>query len=445
MLAVDNPTDQCSPCARRHDDPAADPDFWRWSVVAEAVAGRDIGAVSLAYRRHPAHRHPISQSEVAHRLGLTQGQISRVESGRSRVVDLDRLTRWAEALRLPPGLAWWRYEAGAVPDSPKPFRVGDPRRSKGEEESVDRRQFLTGALAVTGWAAAVDLTDADEATLIRVPTASYRRLDATTSARQLIGPVRAHLGLARKVAARRSTVTTHAAASEVAGFCGWLYADLDDRARAREYYRLAVHHARRAGDPLVGPYMTASLGQFAAEAGEPQQGLALFRSARAQLPSPTPTIALAWLGALEAVALAQTGDRTALAVLDHAEHAAAAETDTEPRWPWVFAFDARKLAAFRAVVAARLGMVRIADTALIDARDVPQSPKAHASALVDQATAHARTGDQDRAVALGCAAFDIARRHDSERVLRRVMALRTQLRPGRAVTALDERLSARYA
>jgi hypothetical protein len=73
-----------------------------------ALATRHIGKVVRAYRRHPLHgRRPLSQEVVGRWLGLSQAQLSRLETG-PPLKDLDRLAHYARTLRIPADLLWFR-------------------------------------------------------------------------------------------------------------------------------------------------------------------------------------------------------------------------------------------------------------------------------------------------------------------------------------------------
>ena len=100
-LARDNREPLCSPCARAGEQgtaPRHDADFWCSVQMRDALATRDMGVVVRAYRRHPAHgRKLLPQADVAHWLNITQGQLSRIESGRNRVGDLDKLVHYDQA------------------------------------------------------------------------------------------------------------------------------------------------------------------------------------------------------------------------------------------------------------------------------------------------------------------------------------------------------------
>ena len=113
------------------------------------------------------------------------------------------------------------------------FRLGDP----GGDDPTKRRDFgnaMALALVPLPSRASVDETTAPTLTAI---TGAQRRLDATTSARELTRGVIAHVEMANRLLARASrTPYVAAAASEAAGFAAWLHADM------------SLAAARRSGD-----------------------------------------------------------------------------------------------------------------------------------------------------------------------------------------------------
>jgi transcriptional regulator with XRE-family HTH domain/peptidyl-tRNA hydrolase len=118
--------------------------------MLDALSRRHMGHVVRVFREHPLHgRKPISQDTVAGWLGITQAQVSRIETG-PPIVDLDRLTRWALLLRIPEGYLWFSL----------PEKDGDVKRS---------RFLQLGGFAIAGVAAsgllharpAASLTDRD--------------------------------------------------------------------------------------------------------------------------------------------------------------------------------------------------------------------------------------------------------------------------------------------
>jgi hypothetical protein len=289
----------------------------------------------------------------------------------------------------------------------------------------------------------------DDQLLMLLPTA-YRRLEQRVPTRLLVAPVAAHLFLIRQLIADVPTGSNRyrrlcGVLSETAGLAAWLYVDLDERANARQHYQVAVRAAHRTGHPLLPAYMQASLGQFAAWSGDVAQGLRLIAEVRSWLRQPPP-LASIWLDTIEASALAEYGDLGALNQLDRVEVSLETAQRDEPTWPWIFRFDAAKLAGYRAVAAAKLGRLQTAESAFLLAAASPSSPKQRASMEVERARAVAAAGDLAAACTIAVAALDTGRRAGSHRVVHAVGRFRAGLgsRAGRAVEELDQRLHTTY-
>ncbi len=111
-LAHDNGGCYCAPCqAGSRDRFAVPPDvpaeFWDSHAMRAASASRHMGRMIRAYRCHPFHgRRPLPQDVVAGWMGVTQGQLSRIENG-PPIVHLDRLTHWARILGIPSSCLWF--------------------------------------------------------------------------------------------------------------------------------------------------------------------------------------------------------------------------------------------------------------------------------------------------------------------------------------------------
>ncbi|MEV6925554.1 helix-turn-helix transcriptional regulator [Dactylosporangium sp. NPDC051485] len=65
-----------------------------------------MGNLVAAYRRHPHHVAPISQGIVGHWAGMSQAQISRMETGQPEL-NIDRLRFWARLLDIPGHVLWF--------------------------------------------------------------------------------------------------------------------------------------------------------------------------------------------------------------------------------------------------------------------------------------------------------------------------------------------------
>jgi hypothetical protein len=192
--------------------------------------------------------------------------------------------------------------------------------------------------------------------------------------------------------------------------------------------------------------MRASLGQFAAEAGDVTYGLAQVRQARGRLPDNAPQLSRIWLDAVEARVLAERGDLEALVLLRGAEQALTRCSSHEPVWPWIFKFDEPKLAAFRAICTSRLGLISDARSAFAEATAASHSPKQSAALQAERARVLWADSEAEAACSLAATALETAHTLGSERVRQLVGSLRTDIGDGagRAVAVLDERLGAAY-
>jgi transcriptional regulator with XRE-family HTH domain len=392
------------------------PEFWSSPAVSAALAICDFATLLEEIRR----AHGWTQKQLALAVGYSQSWVSNVLR-RQQALTVDQVREISRRIGVPVHL----------------LRFGDP----GGDDPTKRRDFgkaMALALVPLPTRAAVDETTAPTLTAI---TGAQRRLDATTSARELARGVIAHVEMANRLLARAST-TPHAAdvaaaASEAAGFAAWLHADMYDIGTARAYYRTAIDRARRAGQELLAGYMLGSLAAFEIDCGDPELGLTLITDARHQIgatPHPAPR---AWLDAIEALSLAAARRDGAAATRALSRAAKTIDQDRRPEpppWPWVFPFDHAKLAGYRALVAVRL--IRPADALAAFAESLSAAqpaPKQRAVVMLDVATAACQDGtarhDSDRvdeAFRLACEALGVGVTYSSERVIERARRFRRE-------------------
>jgi hypothetical protein len=315
-----------------------------------------------------------------------------------------------------------RHERGiiAIPRPPYPelyaklYRTTVGTLWPGRMTGMERRQFLQ-AMAATPLAALLPGADA-----ITAVTGGFRRLESTTPAAELGGPVTAHL---RFITGRleRGDRQLAAAASEAAGLAAWLAVDQEDDAAAGRHYRQAVGYARRSGSDTLASYMLGSMALWAAETGRATEAARLLDQARQSIPQPVPPTVGAWLAAIEATAYASAGDADAtLAAWKRAE--AAMTAGHEPMWPWLYPFDAVKLSSYIGACATRLWLPRTAQPALTESLDGlgPARTKQRALVLADLAINHRALGHDDQARELAAEARAIGIERRSAKVLQRV-------------------------
>lgn len=392
------------------------PEFWSSPVVAPALASCDAATLLEKIRR----AHGWTQKQLASQVGYSQSWVSNVLR-RQQALTVDQVREIAHRLGIPVHL----------------LRFGDV----GGEDQTRRRDFgkaMALALVPMPVRAQVDETTAPALTAI---TGAQRRLDATTSSRELARGVAAHVEMANRLFVRAQdsalSASMAAAVSEAAGFAAWLHADMHDAGTARIYYRLAIDRARRAGQGLLAGYMLGSLAAFEIEGTDPGLALPLIAQARQQIggaPHPTPR---AWLDAIEALSLATwcKDGRAADAALLHAEKAIRKSHPSEPPpWPWVFSFDHAKLAGYRALVAVRLSRAADALAAFTESLPAAQpAPKQRAMVMLEVATAARQDGEHSRDAHRVDQAFQLAGEglaagltYSSERVVERARRFRRE-------------------
>lgn len=213
-----------------------------------------MGTVIRAYRHHPYHgRRPLPQAEVAQWLGITQGQLSRIEAGRNRVRDLDKLARYARDLHIPRDLLW--------------FRMDDDR-------GVAPTQDMSRPLDVVAEAAGTESTLAD---------ALLATLDQYAITENLAGPgwllpISEHQARFAEQAllgcrGQRRTKLSYVSA-RFAEFTGWLNQDLGDWSAAMRWSNTALDFAHDARDDRLISYIRMRKSSIASDAGRPDLAIA---------------------------------------------------------------------------------------------------------------------------------------------------------------------------
>ncbi|MEU9763267.1 helix-turn-helix transcriptional regulator [Streptomyces sp. NPDC047987] len=405
--------------------------------IKDASRTGDYGAVIRRARRVRG----MTQSQFAGQCGLTQSAVSRLENSRSGSYNMITLAKAATALGLP-------FEL-----------VGLANQKSNGISPVERREFLATGLAAAIPAAPAPSAgptggDSSPAAALRLVTTSYRRLDATTISSDLADTVHGHLRLIQSIAQSETDAAYRArvasAGSEAASFAAWLAWDMADYGSARRWYGSSIKAAHASGDKLLVAYQIGSLASFEADTGAPHEALRLVSEARHHLDNHVPVLATVWLASIEAIAHASKGDRSACERALRACERHASKMPAGPVvWPWIFAFDERKIASCRITCAARLASslpIRVSDkdigVALSNGND-----KQRALLTIDAATSHLRSGDADAAFALASRALGEGIRLRSGKIVERARRLRsTYTDPGRTamVREFDAQLHATY-
>jgi len=285
-------------------------EFWATDRMRDALATWHMGRVIAAYRNHPFHGRPLAQEIVAGWVGITQAQLSRIESG-PPVKDLERLTEWARVLHVPAPLLWFKLPEHRLARAPE-----EPARPVSEDGPVSGYP-----LASTRAASVLDMAISDDAVVVTPALATRLAHEwlvteppqtVETRAGRQIGE-----GLTRTVERRveqlrhmddfiggddlhelvgnelRSTISILneagysesigkrflTATGELSQLAGWTAADAGLPATAQRYYSAGIHAAHEADDAPLAANLISSLSYLYSNAGNLGEAVLLAHTA----------------------------------------------------------------------------------------------------------------------------------------------------------------------
>ena len=264
-LTRDSRASMCAPCRQLSgigSDHAPDlgADFWYTDQMRDSFASRDMGTVVRAYRYHPAHGHkPLPQETVSRWLGVTQSQLSRIESGRNRVDTLDKLIHYARSLKMPADLLWFELPEEKKEDSKRSRDVfalpGGPLVAA---TSLHTESALADSLLAT-----LDLysnTDnlAGPQSLVNIAPEQLRFIeDLLSNARDKDRKQLLRVG------------------ARYAEFAGWIYQDTGALNSAMQMSSIALDFAQEADDEMLVSYILMRRSNIATDAKRPELALTL--------------------------------------------------------------------------------------------------------------------------------------------------------------------------
>ena len=478
QLAHDNPGSLCAPCMvggqnRRASAPNLPTEFWDSQAMRDALASRHMGRVIKAYRRHPVHgRHPIPQEMVAGWLGVTQGQLSRIENGPA-IVHLDRLIQWAHVLGIPSSYLWFRLPEddrtisnGGQHELASGQTVAITRDDGGDvslwwspadtvevisqftrrDLTLDRREVTRLLAGVVFGSALLEplerwLAGSEEKPRAGRPgSVGYQEVKQIEKAARIFRDWDDQFGggLRRKavvgqlnevadlladthpIAIQRRLFGAMAQLSETAGMMSW---DSGYQALAQRYYVLALRASRAAGDHAFAANVMAAMARQLLYLGHPNDALELVRLALdGSRGSATPSVR-SMLYTREAWAYAKLG--RILAFRRATSKAEDALTEAKPAEDpyWIRYFDAAELEGTTGGRLLELAHQdqRLADEAAVritHAITLRRAGRLRSSALDQLGLAEARLihGEMEEAARLGHQAATLAEQTPSDRV-----------------------------
>jgi transcriptional regulator with XRE-family HTH domain len=210
--ATHHPTDPCgaqgtTPRTGLDVPPVLSTEFWELPEIRSALLSRHFGRFLRSYRTTQSPH--ITQTQLAHWLGITQGQLSRIERSSLPVRDLAKLDTWAHLLHIPPDRLWFSPSPPSGTDDAAPNRATVEESEHNEGSDVHRRDLLkvagvtaaaagTGLLSHTPWQRLIDSVNkgrpVDTATvqLMQDRTADFFHTEETVPARQLLESIAQH-------------------------------------------------------------------------------------------------------------------------------------------------------------------------------------------------------------------------------------------------------------
>jgi tetratricopeptide (TPR) repeat protein/transcriptional regulator with XRE-family HTH domain len=356
-LARDNRSRWCSPCSRHEAQTSSAPtkpdEFWRRAALQDALDARHFGQVLYVYRHE--HRPVLTQAKVGRWLGLTQGQVSRLERTEEPCHDLKKLDEWAHALHIPERYLWFQLSSPtrAYPRSGDAHSLGHEVETGGE--NVRRRrllQALAAGVATTGssafgWfgtqpkpTASTRVVGMPDVQIIREMTQTFRGLD------NRFGGGHARSALTNYLASDvlpllhegryRSDVHRElcTAVAELNQLAGWMAYDVGDADSGRRHLRQAMHLSQDVGDGALAGEMLAGMSHQAAFLRSPALATDLARVAKDNGKRAGVAALVSESAVMEAHGLALANNaRGCLAAFRECEQAfAAAEQRDHPQW-----------------------------------------------------------------------------------------------------------------
>lgn len=426
--------------------PVPSADFWEQPEIRSVLLSRNFGRFLRTYRTVQSPQ--IKQAQLAQWLGITQGQLSRIERSSTPIHDLHKLDAWARVLHVPSDRLWFSPSpaSSSSTDATASNRATVVEESPHNEGSDVRRRDLlkvagataaaagTSLLSDTPWQRLIDSVDkgrpVDTATvqLMQDRTADLFHTEETVPARQLLESIAQHRNTLRTLLsnARIEPIRNDLAIAigETDVLTGWLLFDLGRGNDAANAWRSTLKIAKETGDGALAACALGYWSYLATSRNDTAPAVRLLQQAREYVPASSAPATRSWLSAREAEELARLGDETG--ALRAVERALTAFDFAHPRSerPWTAFFGASRLGSM--TVSAYTTLRHRDATAAADSLLTSLSPmenKVRAIVLSDLTISAAQTNDYDRATELVSDAIELTTRTETSLARQRLLAL----------------------
>nr|WP_157527290.1 helix-turn-helix transcriptional regulator [Kibdelosporangium sp. MJ126-NF4] len=432
--------------------PSVPPDFWEQPTLLAALRERHFGRFLRAYRL--VHEPAIQQVQLAAWIGITQGQLSRIERGVSPVHDLAKLEAWSRAINVPQDLLWFKFsdDSNDETETPSTPNVVDPINEQNQGELKRRELFKaasaatvavgSGLLANSPWQRLLDSVDngrpVDSATvqLMQDRTADFFDTERTVPARQVLRALQKHRSVLTALVRNTSSGSIqHQLAvtlGETEALLGWLQFDLGHATDAANSWRATLKIAKETGDGALAACALGYWSYLAASRNDIEPAINLLQQAEQYVPGNSAPATRAWIAARQAEELGRLGNETdALRSIERAFTAFDfARPRTERVWTGFF-------------TANRLGGLTVSTYVALDHKDAniaadsllaslpPTDYKSRAIALTDLTRLAVRRKEYDHAYDLVGPALSTTIRTETSLARQKLMVLATSLAASR--------------
>ena len=481
-LGRDNPDTLCAACRRRTQDslhpPAVPAAFWDSDQLRDALAAGHMGRVVHAYRHHRFHGHrPLAQELVARWLGITQAQLSRVETG-PPTQDLDRLSRWARTLKIPAHLLWFRLPDHSWHPAPQVERHADLAAS-----DPSSRRLLVAQWTPQSTASLLEHLDAEGQTQVQTPAVAVRmahewlvhpppqlvevrtgrrigeRLVRKTEHRveqlrhmdDFIGGGDLHELVERELRgaiylANEATYTEAlgrrllAVVGDLYQLAGWVATDAGMASAAARYYTGGIHAAHAADDPALAANLISLLSYLYSNVGRRDDAVLLAHTAWEGAKHRASATTIALLQERIAWAHARAGEpRQTQRALDEADRCYARRNPADDPG-WVYWLNQQEMQIMAGRCYTELRQPRRAEPLLRGALDRYSDDLAREASLYASWLAEScvQAGEIDEAAAQASRSLLLSTRVNSSRARERRRLLWARLRPHRQAKAVRQ-------
>ena len=209
------------------------------------------------------------------------------------------------------------------------------------------------------------------------------------------------------------------AAAGVAQLLGWSAYDAGRHGAAQRYYMQGLRLTQEAEDPVFGAYLLSDLSHQANYLGRYNEALQFARAAQTSAAGKASYTVNAMFLAMEARALASSGDSQSCAQVLHRAEQVFAHRNPDKDPPWISYFDALELAGEAAHCFRDLGHTR--ETRLFAAQAIdPIATPPRTRAFINMVTAAGafKAGNLDEALSFATTAVDLTGSLESSRYVR---------------------------